>query len=69
MCFFCGDETPFQLRKSAFPRQMVAEAVDGDLGSTPVSARFACDSPEPEPPSAWPKRKRTNSNALRDSLE
>lgn len=32
MCIFCvGDDTPFYLRKStAFPRKMIAEAVDAE---------------------------------------
>src|SRR3977135_2735963 len=69
MCFFCmGDVTPFHLRKSsAFPRKMVAEAVESGSGfaqSEPgLLSAFICDSPEPaQPPSVWPKRKRVQSS-------
>jgi len=64
MCFFCmEDDTPFYLRKSsAFPRKMVAEAVEPGSEAAPsepsLSTAFTCDSPEPaSPPWAWPKRK------------
>jgi hypothetical protein len=68
MCFFCmEDDTPFHLRKSsAFPRKMVAEAVEPDSGlalsERGLATAFSCDSPEPAPPpSAWPKRKAASS--------
>jgi hypothetical protein len=69
MCIFCiGDDTPFHLAKrSAFPRKMVAEAVEAGSQSAQSepdpSSKLSCDGPEPAlSPSAWPKRKAKQPN-------
>jgi len=65
MCIYClEDELPFYLRRSsAFPRKMAAETVEVDAaaGKPELPGAFSCDAPEPSVPSAWPKRKSSQS--------
>ena len=66
MCIYCleGDSLLNVRKSSAFPRKMVAEAVEDDVAEVKPepSVGFSCDAPEPAaPPSAWPKRKSTPS--------
>lgn len=55
MCIFCvGDDTPFYLRKStAFPRKVVAEAIETDMCDKTKAASESC--PEQEATTAQPK--------------
>jgi hypothetical protein len=66
MCIYCleGDSLLTLRKSSAFPRKMVAEAVEDDSAVVKAdpSVGFSCDTPEAAaPPSAWPKRKSTPS--------